>query len=175
MDLNSPLPADFDQLYQINTDKSDLPESLQVVAINDDYYSPQPPYWTDFFLMYLVANEKIYNSSGNGVVDMHYINYPDSAGVACDVQQHALHLLCYSGRGNVYHPNYYLGCDTTLGCPCLTTGVDEIAGHDFKFSVSPNPTSGDLKIIHLLPQNTSGKLEIFDINGRRVYEMPLPS
>ncbi len=166
--------TDFDQIYQINTDTSDVPASVQVVAINDGYYSPQPPYWTDFFLMYLAADGKIYISSGNSVIDLHYINYPDSAGVACDVQQHALHLPCYSGRGNVNHPNYYLGCDTTLGCQCLTIGVDEIAGHDFKFSVSPNPTHGALKIIYLLPQNKSGKLEIFDMNGRRVYEMRLP-
>jgi hypothetical protein len=166
--------TDYDFIFQINTDTSDVPASVQVVAINDGYYSPQPPYWTDFFLMYLAANGKIYISSGNSVVDLHYINYPDSSGVACDVQQHSLHLPCYSGRGHVNHPNYYLGCDTTLGCPCLTTGVDEIAGHDFNFSVSPNPTSGQFKMIYLLPQNKDGRLEIFDVNGRRVYEMRLP-
>jgi hypothetical protein len=166
--------ADFDQIYQINTDTTDIPASVQIVAINDGYYSPQPPFWTDFWLMYLAANGKIYISSGNGVIDMHYINYPDSAGLACDVQQHALHLPCYYFRGHVNHPNYYLGCDTTLGCPCLTTGIDEPPGHDFKFSVSPNPTGGAVKLIYMLPQNKEGKLEIYDINGRRVYEMRLP-
>jgi hypothetical protein len=166
--------ADFNQLYQINTDTSDIPSSIQVVAVNDGYYSPIPPYQSDFCYMYLAADGKIYISSANGVIDMHYINYPDSSGVACNVQQHALHVPCYYFRGHVNHPNYYLGCDTTLGCPCLTTGIDEAQGHDFKFFISPNPTSGQLKIMYLLPQNKSGKLELFDINGRRVYEMNLP-
>ncbi len=169
------LYATSDQMiYQINTDTTDVLASVQLVAINDGYYSPHPPFQTDFWLMYLAANGKIYITSGNGVIDLHYINYPDSAGMACDVQQHALHLPCWSGRGNVYHPNYYLGCDTTLGCPCLTVGMDEATGHDFKFSVSPNPSHGSVKIIYLLPQNKVGRLEVFDINGRRVYEMNLP-
>jgi hypothetical protein len=89
---------------------------------------------TNFWFMYLAANGKIYISSGNGVVDYHYISYPDSAGMACDVHLHDLHLPCYSFRGNVYHPNYYLGCDTTqTTCPCLATGINDVKQHDFKF------------------------------------------
>ncbi|MCB0849840.1 MAG: T9SS type A sorting domain-containing protein, partial [Bacteroidetes bacterium] len=103
-----------------------------------------------------------------------YINYPDSAGMACDVHLHDLHLPCWTARANVYHPNYYLGCDTTSGCPCLITGINEISQHDFKFSVSPNPNNGNFRIMYLLPQNKSGKLEIFDINGRVVYSQNLP-
>lgn len=72
------------------------------------------------------------------------------------------------------HPNYYLGCDTTLGCPRLITGSEEAHGHDFKFSVSPNPSSGQIKVVYFLPQNKIGKLEVFDITGRNVYSMPLP-
>jgi len=125
--------------------------------------------------MYLAANGKIYISSGNGVIDLHYINYPDSAGMACSVQQHALHLPCYSGRGNVNHPNYYLGCDTTqTSCPCLTTGINEINQHDFRFSISPNPNNGNFRIMYLLPQNKSGTLQIFDITGKEIYHQTLP-
>ncbi|MBK6642337.1 MAG: hypothetical protein IPG39_14480 [Bacteroidetes bacterium] len=87
--------------------------------------------------MHLAADGKIYITSGNSVIDMHYINHPDSAGIACDVQQHALPLPCYAWRGNVYHPNYYLGCDTTLGCPCLLTDLNELSPPDFKFRVYP--------------------------------------
>jgi hypothetical protein len=166
----------LDKIFQINTDTSDVQASLQTIAINDGYYSPQPPFQTDFWVMYLAANSKIYISSGNGVIDLHYINYPDSGGVACDVQQHAFHLPCYSGRGNVYHPNYYLGCDTTLGCtPCYyIPNVTENGGHDFKFIIYPNPSSGNFNIIYLLPQNKEGKLEVFDMIGKVVYKMKLP-
>ena len=166
--------SDFDTIHQINTDTSNMQASMTVVAINDGYYSPQPPFQSDFWTMYLAANGKILISSGNGVVDLHYINYPDSAGLACDVQLHGLPMPCYTGGSHVNHPNYYLGCDTTLGCPCLITGSDEAQGHDFKFSVSPNPSQGSVKIVYMLPQNKSGKLEVFDITGRMVYSMSLP-
>ncbi|KXK46381.1 MAG: hypothetical protein FNNCIFGK_01775 [Bacteroidia bacterium] len=166
--------SSFYRIYQFNTDAPNIAASKTIVAVNDGFYSPIPPFQTDFWYMYLAANGKIYISSGNGVVDLHYINYPDTAGMACDVHLHDLHLPCYSFRANVYHPNYYLGCDTTSGCPCLITGINEISQHDFKFSVSPNPNNGNFRIMYLLPQNKSGKLEIFDINGRVVYSQNLP-
>ncbi|MBE7510748.1 MAG: PD40 domain-containing protein [Bacteroidia bacterium] len=139
--------SSFQKIYQFNTDTSSIAASKTTVAVNDVFYSPYPPLSTNFWYMYLAANGKIYISSGNGVVDFHYINYPDSAGMACDVHLHDLHLPCYSFRANVYHPNYYLGCDTTSGCPCLipTTGINEISQHDFKFKISPNPNNGILK------------------------------
>ena len=161
----------FDRIYQVNTDTSDIQASLNLVAINDGFYSPQPPFQTDFWVMYLAANGKIYISSGSSVIDMHYINYPDSGGIGCDVQQHALHLPCYFFRSHVNHPNYYLGCDTTC-TPCLVS-VNEIS-HDFKFNIYPNPSSGNFNIIYLLPQHKEGKLEIIDITGKIVYEMRLP-
>ncbi|MBV6454645.1 MAG: T9SS type A sorting domain-containing protein [Bacteroidetes bacterium] len=167
--------SSFQRIYQLNTDTSDIAASKTIVAVNDGYFSPVPPFQTDFWFMYLAANGKIYISSGNGVIDLHYINYPDSAGMACSVQQHALHLPCYSGRGNVNHPNYYLGCDTTqTSCPCLTTGINEINQHDFRFSISPNPNNGNFRIMYLLPQNKSGTLQIFDITGKEIYHQTLP-
>ena len=124
--------------------------------------------------MYLAANGKIYISSGSSVVDLHYINYPDSAGMACDVHLHDLHLPCWTARANVYHPNYYLGCDTTSGCPCLITGINEISQHDFKFSVSPNPNNGNFKIMYLLPLNQKGIFEVYDVTGKKVLSYHLP-
>ncbi|MBL7929405.1 MAG: PD40 domain-containing protein, partial [Bacteroidia bacterium] len=154
--------SSFTKIYQLNTDTSDIPASNTVVATYDGYISGDPPNCcaTDFWLMYLAANGRIYISSGSGVVDMHFINYPDSAGLACDVQQHALPLPCFSVRGNVNHPNYYLGCDTTLGCTPCYTNVDELSPPDFKFRVYPNPVNdGILNIGYLLPQNKHGIFE----------------
>jgi len=123
--------------------------------------------------MYLAANGKIYITSGSSVVDLHYINYPDSAGMTCDVRLHDLHLLIYHGRSVPNHPNYYLG--RLVGSPCDTlTSISDITPHDFKFSISPNPNNGNFKIIYLLPQNKSGTLQIFDITGKEVYKQNLP-
>jgi len=148
---------------------------VDTVATNDGYYSPYPPFLDTFWLMYLAANGKIYLSSGNGVIDFHFINYPDSAGTLCDVQQHALHSPCYYFRSNVNHPNYYLGCDTTGSCtPCLV-GVEEPNKHDFRFRIYPNPlTENYLHIGYLLPQNKKGLFEMYDITGKIVFKYNLP-
>jgi type IX secretion system substrate protein len=162
-------------VFQFNTDSNNISAGMQIVATNDGYYSPHLPLQTDFWLMYLAANGKIYISSGNGVIDMHFMNYLDSGGIACDVQQHALHLPCYYARGNVYHPNYYLGCDTTSSCPCLTTGVNNLSLPDFRFRIYPNPVVNNiLNIGYLLPQNKSGLFQIFDITGKVVFKYTLP-
>ncbi|HND72756.1 MAG TPA: T9SS type A sorting domain-containing protein, partial [Bacteroidia bacterium] len=70
--------------------------------------------------------------------------------------------------------NYYLGCDTTSGCPCLITGINDIKQYDFKFSISPNPSNGNFKIMYLLPQNSKGVLEVFDLTGKKVFSYNLP-
>jgi len=167
--------SSINKVYQYKLDTTNIAASMDTVAINDGYYSPFPPLQSDFFLMTLAPNGKIYISSGNGVIDMHFINYPDSDGVACDVQQHAIRLPCYYARGHVYHPNYYLGCDTTLGCPCLVnTGLHENGQHDFKAKLSPNPGSYGFEILYLLPQNKSGTLSVYDLQGRLILQQILP-
>lgn len=171
--------SDFDTIYQINTDTSNMQASLTMVAVNDGYYSPVPPLQSGFWTTYLAANGKILISSGSTVVDLHYINYPDSAGLACDVHLHDLHMPCLTGGSNVNHPNYYLGCDTTqTSCPCLTD-MNDLSPPDFKFRVYPNPvTKGILNIGYLLPQSASGGksgiFEIMDVTGKIVFRYTLP-
>jgi hypothetical protein len=162
------------KIIQMNVDTTNIAASIDTVAVYDGYCYPYNFLCTDFWLMYLAANGKIYISSGSSVIDMSYINYPDSSGIACDVKQHAIRTPNYFVRSHVYHPNYYLGCDTTqTTCPCLT-GISEPGKHDFKFSLSPNPSSGFIKILYLLPQNRSGVFEVYDITGKKVFTYPLP-
>ena len=163
-----------DKLYQLDLNTN----HLDTIATYDGFNSPYT--WccpTTFFNCYLTANGKIYITSGNGVQHIHEMNYPDSAGVACDFQQHAIPTpMGAIHRGSVpNHPNYYLGCDTTqTTCPCLTTGINEIKEHDFKFKISPNPSNGNFKIMYMLPQNSKGTFEVFDITGKKVFNYNLP-
>jgi type IX secretion system substrate protein/WD40 repeat protein len=161
------------RIFQLNTDTNNIIGTVDTVATWDGFYSPIPPYGTYFWFMYLAANGKIYVTTG-GTVDISYINLPDLPDAACDVQQHALHLPCYSARASVNHPNYYLGPVLNSVCDSLGLSVQEI-NHDFHFNMYPNPVTEQLlKIIYLLPQNKEGAFEIFDINGRKVYSLRLP-
>jgi hypothetical protein len=102
------------------------------------------------------------------------MNYPDSAGTACDVQQHNINLGIWNFRSVPNHPNYYLGPVTGSLCDSLNLGVSENSSHDFRFSLSPNPTNGNFQIMYLLPQNRSGVFEVYDVHGRKVYKQNLP-
>ena len=160
-------------IFQIDTDN----QTVDTVAVYDGFISP-PGFTccaTTFWGMYLAANGKIYITSGSGVQQLHEMNYPDSAGAACDVQQHAINLGYAQLRSVPNHPNYYLGCDTTLGCTPCYTKVDELSPPDFKFRVYPNPVNdGLLNIGYLLPQNKSGTFEMYDVTGKVVYRYTLP-
>ena len=157
-------------IFQINT------ATLQVdtVALYDGFSFPIPSAATTFSDEYLAANGKIYLTSGNGIQHLHEINYPDSAGIACDVQQHAVSLGVWHFRTVPNHPNYNLGPVTGSICDSLGVGIPEIQ-HDFHFGISPNPLSnGSVKIIYLLPQNQDGELTIFNIAGQVVFRQHLP-
>lgn len=158
-------------IFQINSNTL----SVDTVAVYDGFISGFPPNCcaTSFWSMYLAANGKIYITSGSSVQHLHEMNYPDSVGTSCDVQQHTIALGNYFHlRAVPNHPNYYLGALT--GSPCDTLTGEHEAVHDFKFSISPNPNNGKFRILYLLPQNKKGRLEVFDVNGRKVYEMNLP-
>ena len=160
-------------LYQLDTDSLTVFGSLQLVATSDTFPSPSPPFYTNFHTMYLAANCKVYLTSTNGVLDLHEIDYPDSAGTACNVNLHNIHLPCFNLGTVPVHPNYYLG--RLVGSPCDSlTSINDLALHDFKFSIFPNPSNGNFKIVYLLPQNKSGTLQIFDITGKEVYKQNLP-
>lgn len=162
----------FKRIFQMNTDSTVI--VVDTVAKNDGFYSPYPPLQTDFWTMYLAANGKIYISSGSSVIDVHYIDFPDSNGLACNVQQHALHLPCYSYRGDVNHPNYYLGRLIGSSCDTVWQSIQE-QRHDFHFRIYPNPiTSNSLHIGYQLPQNISGIFSIIDITGKVVFKYNLP-
>ena len=160
------------RIFQINIDSL----TVDTVATYDGFISPpnQTCCATSFWNMYLAANGKIYITSGSSVQHIHEMNFPDSAGLACDVQQHAIDLGSYRhGRAVPNHPNYNLGPVVGSVCDSITS-VAEIK-HNFKFSISPNPTSdGTIKLVYLLPQNKNGVFEVYNMTGQLVYKMNLP-
>ncbi|MFN8152680.1 MAG: T9SS type A sorting domain-containing protein [Bacteroidia bacterium] len=160
------------KVFQINTDSL----TSDTIAYYDGFISPPNLTCcsTSFWEMYLAANSKIYITSGNGVQHLHEMNYPDSAGTACDLQQHAISLGYAQLRAVPNHPNYNLGPVVGSVCDTLGVGLPEMQ-HDFHFGITPNPVAdGPVKIIYLLPENNSGIFEVYDITGQLVYKMNLP-
>jgi hypothetical protein len=157
-------------IFQININTL----TVDTVATYDGFSFPIPSAATTFWAQYLAANGKIYLTSGNGVQHLHEINYPDSAGLACDVQQHAVSLGVWHFRAVPNHPNYNLGPVVGSVCDTLSVGLTEVT-HDFHFSIAPNPVSdGWVKLTYLLPQNKAGVLEVYDLTGQQVYSQQLP-
>ena len=157
-------------IFQINISTF----TVDTVAIYDGFSYPIPAAATTFMHEYLAANGKIYLTTGNGTQHLHEINYPDSAGIACDVQQHAINLGVWNFRSVPNHPNYNLGPVVGSVCDTLGVGIPELT-HDFRFSIAPNPVSdGWIKITYLLPQNEPGALEVYSLTGQKVYSQALP-
>ncbi|MBS1764953.1 MAG: T9SS type A sorting domain-containing protein [Bacteroidetes bacterium] len=163
-----------EHIYQVDTDAPNIAATFQTVATNDIFLSAPPVFYTNFYLMYLAANGKIYITSTSGVLDLHEMDYPDSAGIACTVNLHNIHLPCFNVGTVPNHPNYYLGRKIGSVCDSLTSLTPSPSPLERGITISPNPNNGNFKIMYLLPQNQKGKLEIFDINGRAVYSQNLP-
>ena len=165
-------------ITQINLDSTILSNGLDTVCQITPYCWPISGLTCNsFFNGTLTANGKIYISSGNSMVEMNYINYPDSNGIACDVQQHALRLPCYVFRSHVFHPNYYLGPAIGSACDSLPhVGLQENLNQvqNFKLYPNPSPSSSEIKISYLLPQNKEGRFFIYDNVGKLMYNEYLP-
>ena len=133
-------------IYQFDLTSSNIPSTQLIVAINDTFASPNPPFYTTFYLSQLAPDGKIYISTGNGTDYLHVINYPDNLGLACNVCQHCIHLPTYNAFTIPNYPNYFLGADTTsIICDTLNVGI-----HNTEFTMKnteiifPNPVTSAL-------------------------------
>ena len=131
-------------VYQFDMQATDVPGSLMTVAVYDGFTNAGF-FPTVFYQMLLAPDDKIYINSTSGVQDYHVINYPDSIGLACDLQQHSIHLPGYS-KSLPNHPNYFLGAEHGSVCDSLTSGVPTIPISIQSFNIFPNPVRNLLYI-----------------------------
>lgn len=123
---------------------SNIPGSIQTIAVYDGFVSGGG-FLTQFYQMQLAPDNKIYINATSSVMDYHVINYPDSAGVACDLQQHSIHLPGYS-VSLPNHPNYFLGAEPGSICDSLTSDVPNISLSLQSFNLFPSPARNILYI-----------------------------
>jgi hypothetical protein len=163
--------ANIEQLYQFDMASTNIAASQQTVAVWDSFYSPSPPFATLFSIPLLAPNGKIYMSTGNSTFHLHIINNPDNAGLTCDVQQHSLQTPFFYESGLPNHPNYFLECDSTLGCLCAPTTnlTPDPSPKERGVTAMPNPTDG-VFTLQFDVMSISGVLEIYDVMGKLVYK-----
>lgn len=153
-------------VYQFNLHDSDIISSQQTVAQWDTTYSPSPPFAAGFFLMQLMLDGKIYIVCNNGTKTFHRINYPDSLGLACAVEQHFIQLPAYNLYTIPNYPNYYLGADSSSICDTLQLSLKpNYSLHKLAIHCYPNPTINELNVTYQ-PSGEIQTIEVIDINGK---------
>jgi len=142
---------------------TDLVASMQVVAVYDGTLAPFP---ANFFQMMPGPDGKIYIISSHDNNILHVIHNPDSLGLACNVEQHAIILPARQGYFIPNFANYNLG---PLDSPCDTTGGVGTVSQNSKskvLQIAPNPTTGLTEIT--LPNNLGGLLTVYNVSGQKV-------
>ncbi|TAH42884.1 MAG: T9SS type A sorting domain-containing protein [Bacteroidetes bacterium] len=136
--------SSINYVYQFDMHAVDVGSSKTTVAVYDGYTSNGlTP--TVFFQQQLAPDGRIYINSSSSVADYHVINSPDSAGLACDLQQHSIRLPGYS-VSLPNHPNYYLGAEFGSACDSLTNDIPRISNAVESFYIFPNPARDNLYI-----------------------------
>jgi len=159
-------------IYQYDLTAANVAASQLTVATYDSFVSVFPGFPQGFATLFglsaLAPDGKIYITTGNGTIHMHTIDNPDVIGLGCNVNQHSVQLPSIYFNTLPNHPNYFLGCDTTLGCTTCYTGVDKEQKNNLTARASPNPSNG-IFTLQFDVQSTAGELEIFDVMGNMVW------
>jgi hypothetical protein len=155
----------------------DIAASKQTVAVYDNFIDPLFPQfgYTTFFLQQLASDKKIYICTPNGTRFLHVIDQPDSAGIACNVLQHAVQLPTFNQSSIPNFPNFRLGpidgsmCDT-LGINIITA-IENLPVQSVYFVIWPNPASSYFNY-KLDNQKFEQEyiLQLLDISGHRLKE-----
>ena len=158
----------YTNIFQYDLWASNINSSVQLVAQWDTAYMP---FETWFWNCQLAPDNRIYIGTWNGDHILHYINHPDSSGVACDVVQNSFYLPSRNLTVPTY-PNYQLG--RLIGSSCDTlTSLQESESKNLKVNVFPNPASSQFTVTYKFPTNQDGELILYDAYGKEVIRKKL--
>ncbi len=161
------------KVYQFDLWADDIAASKVVVAEYDGFASPFP---TTFWQMQLGPDCRIYIDPPNGTNVMHVIQYPNKKGVACQVDQHAIQLPSFDSSGTLNFPNYRLGTSHPPCDPSISTSLPFFSAVEgASFELSPNPGSGEIRVLFSENNQVEGALRLYDALGRTVHYLNLTS
>ncbi len=149
-------------IYQYDMNAGNIQASKVVVAVYDGFMLPVA---THFNQMRLAPDEKIYISTDNGVYVFHVIEYPDSAGLACNVMQHSFYLPGPPSASVPNIPDYKLGPLNDSGCDTILN-IWYLEKNNFSILAYPNPSKGDFTLKFNCANETHYSLSVKDILGR---------
>ncbi len=155
-------------LYQLDTQAPDIENSRVTIGVIDGFMDSAfaNPSLIYFKTMQLGPDNKLYISGGNTHY-LHVVEYPDSLGVACGLNQHSLRLPKLSAGSMPHFPNYRLGPLIGSGCDTLTSvGITPLPFGSAQGAVYPNPARDRLTIT--IPSPETVQFTLMDIQGREV-------
>jgi hypothetical protein len=155
-------------LYQVDATSYQPDTTLITVGIWDGSFYNNAA--ATFSIQALAPDGKIYVTTGSTTPIMHYIEHPDSLGIACNVQQHSITLPVFNSRTVPNHPNYFLGPLVGSLCDSLV-GLNELSLSPIK--IQPNPTQGLFQIVYP-PQSQNGSMELIDLFGKIIVVEQIP-
>ena len=175
----------YDRIYQYDMEATNWLSTEVKVAEYDGFKMfvlPNDSFPIAFDNMQLAPDGKIYIASGRNSQSpyLHIIHAPDSAGVACNVEQRDITLLKQTASNLPYHPNYRLG--PVDGSGCDTLGIDNVVvsvappapfgyAQGAGVRVYPNPTAGTITIA----KAGSRVFQLYDIQGRLLLSQDIKS
>jgi hypothetical protein len=159
-------------VYQFDLTAANIPASMQTVAVWDGFYYPWPPIATNFFMGQLAPDGKIYLNCLNGSSFLHVINNPDSLGLACDIQQHAISLPTYNAYTIPNFPNYFLGAIPGSSCDSLTS-IKEPENNTITIHINPNPAQNTFYLNYELPYGKIAVTNVYNTLGELVVKKTL--
>lgn len=154
----------FEFLYQYDTWASNIDSSRITVGVYDGFYDTLGNS-SRFYLAQLAPDGKIYISCSNSTPYLHVINFPDSAGLACDFCQHCIALPVFNAFTIPSYPNYYLGADSGSVCDTLTNGLPVFPIAVSSFTIFPNPATDVLYITQDKGKQLK-QIEVFNSIGK---------
>jgi len=155
--------AATDSLWQVDLLEEDLNEGKELI---DVYDGVPDPFYNGFISCALAPDCKIYVRGSSSSYSMHVINNPNEKGKACNFVQRGLKLPLISSVDTYPNVPRYRVDDEEKCDPSITTMFGEAVFYRRKLELYPNPTRGPLRID--LPQDRSGVLYFFDMQGREI-------
>ncbi len=156
-------------IHQLDTWAGNIISTDQIVAQWDTFYSPLA---TTFYMLQLAPDNRIYISNYDGNNRLHYIEFPDSGGAACNVVQNTFITPGYNTFAFPNMVNYDLMNDTTSACDTVLSIKNHFTNaNENAINVFPNPFFNKLSFRPLDSSNEKILISIFNTTGEKLFEI----